>query len=61
MTGPPDGKVPTPGGRRRDSCHHHHQGDLEDLALQHKASVQAVTDIPGWESFARWLGAVVTS
>jgi hypothetical protein len=29
-----------------------------DLALQHKASVGHVTDIPGWPALAAWLGAV---
>jgi hypothetical protein len=50
---PHNGKVPAPGGRRRDSSHQ--QGDLEDLALQHKAPVTHVTDIPGWDALAAWL------
>jgi hypothetical protein len=59
MTGPPDGKVPAQGARR-DSTHH--LGDQLDqksgLALQHKASVEHVTDIDSWPALAAWLGAV---
>jgi hypothetical protein len=57
MTGPPNGEVPARGPGRHS---HPHQGEPAPAGsgTEDSRTVRDLTDIPGWEAFARWLGAV---
>jgi hypothetical protein len=57
MRSPPDKGS---GGRSPPDTNPYQGDQLDqdlDLALQHKASVEPVIDIPGWRALAAWLGA----